>query len=176
MDSVTERACAKINLTLSVGAKRADGYHDISSVMQTISLCDTLKLTKADTLTLECSRRSLPTGDTNLAYRAAALFFAKTGIGGGASIYLKKYIPVAAGLGGGSSDAAAVLRGLNQLYDVGLTSDELCEMGAELGADVPFCVTGGTALATGIGELLAPVQNNVTMHFVVTAGGEGAST
>lgn len=176
MDYITERACAKINLTLSVGKKRADGYHDISSVMQTVSLCDTVKLTKADTISLECSRKSLPTGETNLAYRAAALFFAKTGIGGGVSIYLKKYIPVAAGLGGGSADAAAVLRGLNKLYGAGLGLGELCNIGAQLGADIPFCIMGGTALAAGIGERLTPITNNVTMQFVVAAGGEGAST
>ena len=128
-DMIVEKACAKINLTLSVGDKRTDGYHNISSVMQTVTLCDTITLTKAQDITLECNKKLLPKGEANIAYRAAQLFFAKTGINGGVDIKLKKYIPVAAGLGGGSTDAAAVLRGLNKLYKAGLETNQLCEIG-----------------------------------------------
>jgi len=175
-NTIVERACAKINLTLSVGDKRSDGYHNISSIMQTVTLCDTVTLTKSPEITLECSKKMLPKGDANIAFRAAQLFFTKTGINGGVDIMLKKYIPVAAGLGGGSADAAAVLRGLNNLYEAGFDTKELCEIGKELGADVPFCIVGGTALAEGIGEKLAHIPNNTQMNLVVAIGGEGVST
>ena len=175
-DAIIEKAFAKINLTLSVGDKRPDGYHNISSVMQTVTLCDTLTLTKAPDISLECNKKQLPKGDANIAYRAAELFFEKTGISGGVNINLTKYIPVAAGLGGGSADAAAVLRGLNQLYSAGLDTKQLCEIGKEIGADVPFCIVGGTALAEGIGEKLTHIQNKAQMNIVVAIGGEGVST
>lgn len=173
---IVERACAKINLTLSVGNKRPDGYHNISSVMQTVTLCDTITLTKAPDITLECNKKLLPKGEANIAFRAAQLFFTKTGIDGGVDIKLKKYIPVAAGLGGGSADAAAVLRGLDRLYETALDTKKLCEIGKEIGADVPFCIVGGTALAEGIGEQLTHLQNNTQMNIVVAIGGEGVST
>ena len=176
MNEVTEKAYAKINLTLSVSEKRPDGYHNITTIMQSVTLFDTLYISKSDEIKLTCSRRKLPTGIDNLAYRAADLFFKHTGITGGALITLQKYIPVAAGLAGGSTDAAAVLRGLNRLYNTELSTDELMKLGRNLGADVPFCITGGTALATGIGDSLTPIENNTLLPLVVAIGSEGVST
>lgn len=176
MQTLTEKAYAKVNLTLSVGNKREDGYHNISSIMQTISLCDILTLKKSDKISLVSDCKFLPTDERNLAVQAAKLFFEKTAIRGGVDIELKKNIPVSAGLGGGSADAAAVLRGLNRLYKTRLTDGELCDMGAKLGADIPFCVIGGTALAEGIGERLTPIANNTKMYFIVSPRGKGVST
>lgn len=153
------RAYAKINLLLSVGAKREDGYHELESVMQSISLFDQMSFarTQSGTIQLQCSRPYIPCDARNLAVRAASVFFAHTGIScDGLQIDLQKNIPVGAGLGGGSSDAAATLRALNQLYDTHLTAMELESIASGIGADVAFCVRGGARLARGIGERLSP--------------------
>lgn len=153
--SVTEQAPAKINLALLVGEKHPDGYHDVTSVMQSVSLCDTVTARRASGgITLTCSDPSLACDETNLAYRAAALFFEETGIEGGVHLTLEKVIPMQAGLGGGSSDAAAVLRALRRLYAPELPFEELERMAIRLGSDVPYCVRGATTLVEGRGERL----------------------
>ena len=157
----TVRARAKINLTLDVTGRREDGYHTVEMVMQSIALHDTVRVTtihgekKPRGIVLSCSLPFLPTDERNLAYRAAELFYKETGaLLETCEIHIEKRIPVAAGLAGGSTDAAAVLRALNALHTAGLTDDELCEMGLKLGADVPFCLRGGTMLAQGIGDTI----------------------
>jgi len=154
---ITEKAFAKINLTLSVGEKRKDGYHDIDSVMHSISLHDKITLEKSGEISLSVTKGSAPSGQENLMWKAAELFFAETGISGGVRMELEKHIPAQAGLGGGSSDAAAVLRGLNRLMKTGLSAEELSDMGKRIGADVPFCITGGCCHCRGIGEKLTKV-------------------
>ena len=151
---ITREAHAKINLTLDVTGRRADGYHTVEMVMQSVGLHDDVTVRLADGISLTCSRPDLPTDSGNLAFRAAELFFRETGAAGGCAIHIEKRIPVAAGLAGGSTNAAAVLRALDALYGAGLSDDTLCAMGLKLGADVPFCLLGGTMLAEGIGEKL----------------------
>ncbi len=148
---LTIEAHAKINLTLEVLARRADGYHEVASIIQTISLHDALTIEPADSLSLTCNRKDLETED-NLASRAAVLLRDHTGNADGARISIEKRIPVAAGLGGGSSDAAATLVGLNRLWGLGLGTEELTALAARLGSDVPFFVQGGTAIVLGRGE------------------------
>lgn len=177
MDSLTVKAFAKINLSLDVLGTLPNGYHEVKMVMQTVSLFDTVELTKQDEgITLGCSLKFLPTGPENLAYRAAEAFFKETGISGGVKIYLKKHIPVGAGLAGGSSNAAAVLTGLNRLYDANLSTHKLCEIGTTLGADVPYCIIGGTRLAEGIGEKLSPLPRLPYCHIVLVKPAFSIST
>ena len=150
---------AKVNFGLDVVARRPDGYHDLRMIMQTIDLADRVKLQKtADAqIHLSCSVPGLPLDEKNLAWRAADLLYKTYDIPGGVDISLEKRIPVAAGLAGGSTNAAAVLAGMNELFDLGLSLAELQELGVRLGADVPYCLLGGTALAEGIGEVLTPL-------------------
>lgn len=160
MESIQRSAHAKINLTLDVTGKLPNGYHTVRMVMQTVELHDDVTVTKTDTgrITLSCDRPYVPTDGHNLAVRAAEQFFTATGTACvGLHIDLVKRIPVAAGLAGGSTNAAAVLHALNELYQTGCTLDELCEIGVKLGADVPYCVRGGSMLAEGIGEQLTPL-------------------
>ena len=161
-DIAEEKAKAKLNLTLDICGVREDGYHLLRSVMQTIDLHDDIILERRDTgieLELKCEGNeasghdTIPAGDDNLVCRAAKLMLESCG-SGGVKITLVKRIPAAAGMGGGSADAAAVLRGMNRLYDMGLSDTELCDMGVKLGADVPFCIMGGTRLCEGIGEVM----------------------
>lgn len=147
-------ANAKINLALDILYKRADGYHEVAMVMQAIALADTVYLTVSDKLTVVTDCSDLAGDRNNLAYRAAALLQDTFQITQGVAIQLNKKIPLAAGLAGGSADAAAVLRGLNQLWKLNLSLPELAKLGATLGSDVPFCLYGGTMLATGRGEVL----------------------
>lgn len=149
-------AHAKVNLTLEILGKRHDGYHNLVSVMQTLELHDTITVLPSPTLSITCSEPSLSNED-NLAFKAAAALRAVTGATRGAQIGVEKAIPVAAGLGGGSSDAAAVLRGLNELWNVGLTAGELASLAFTLGADVPFFLRGGTALVQGRGDDVTPL-------------------
>ncbi len=148
---LTLKAPAKINLTLEVLGRRDDGYHDVVSVMQAIDLCDTVTLELADEITLECAVPELQSDD-NLALQAARMLAEVSGHTGGARIILKKEIPVTAGLGGGSSDAAAVLNGLNALWELDLSMDDLSAIAPRLGSDVSFFLHGGTCLAQGRGE------------------------
>ncbi|MER2089372.1 MAG: 4-(cytidine 5'-diphospho)-2-C-methyl-D-erythritol kinase [Sporosarcina sp.] len=149
-----EKAPAKINLTLDVLHKRPDGFHEVEMVMTTVDLADRVWLRPTDKgkITIKASERYVPNDRKNLAYQAAELLQIEYGITNGVEITLEKSIPVAAGLAGGSSDAAATLRGLNRLWDLKLSLRELAALGAKIGSDVSFCVHGGTALATGRGE------------------------
>ncbi len=148
---IVEHAYAKINLTLEVIRKRLDGYHELVSVIQTVDLHDTLHFHEDDELVVECSDATIPDAD-NLVARAAKVLQDASGVERGARIELHKRIPVSAGLGGGSSDAAATLRGLNRLWDLGMTMQELVDISAAIGSDVPFLVRGGTAIVSGRGE------------------------
>ncbi len=152
------RSFAKINLTLDVLNKREDGYHNVEMIMQTVSLFDLVLVDKTHSgISVTTNLRFLPSNEKNLAYAAAREFFNATGMNGGCKIMIHKNIPVAAGLAGGSGNAAAVLAALNMLYNAGLSEQQLCELGLKLGADVPYCILGGTYLAEGIGEKLSPL-------------------
>ena len=153
-ETVVLHGNAKINLSLDVLGKRPDGYHEVSMVMQSVSLADEIILQEAKDISLTVDVPGLEADARNLAWRAAELVRQKCAISKGVAITLKKKIPLAAGLAGGSADAAAVLRGVNKLWQAGLTQQELLELGAQLGSDVPFCLLGGTRLATGRGTEL----------------------
>lgn len=174
----SEKAPAKINLTLDVLHKREDGYHELEMVLTTIDLADRIDLieTSDGKIHLESTSGFVPHDERNLAYRATALIKERFGIKTGVQIIIHKQIPVAAGLAGGSSDGAATLRGLNRMWNLGLTTDQLTEMGAELGSDVPFCVLGGTALAKGRGETLVPLPPPPTGWIVLAKPPHGVST
>ncbi|MEC0308417.1 4-(cytidine 5'-diphospho)-2-C-methyl-D-erythritol kinase [Paenibacillus lautus] len=158
---IYEKAPAKINLMLDVLHKRPDGFHEVEMVMTMIDLADRLEMSeqKRDTIIITSQAGYIPLDEKNLAFQAARLIKERYDVKKGVHIHLDKKIPVAAGLAGGSSDAAATLRGLNRLWGLGIPQQELLALGAELGSDVPFCVTGGTALATGRGEVLTPIPN-----------------
>ena len=161
------RACAKLNLYLDITGIMPDGYHALRSVMQSIDLYDTVKVEKADTIRLTVDKKYIPTDERNTAFKAAKAFFEATGIQGGAEIFIKKIIPVGAGMAGGSADAAAVLNLLNILYGMPLSAEELSEVALKVGADVPFCLEGGTMLAEGKGEKLTPLPKLAKCFFVV---------
>lgn len=173
---LTVLAPAKLNLSLDIVGIRADGYHLLRSIMKTITLYDTIQLEKADTISLLCNQQEILNGPENLAYRAAVAFAKKMGDSVGASIVLEKQIPFGAGLGGGSSDAAAVLMGLNQLYEAHLSIEELSSCAITLGADVPFFLLGGTALVEGIGEQYTKLPDFMPCWFVVIKPEIGIST
>lgn len=161
MKAYQTRAPAKLNIGLRVLGRRKDGYHDLVSIMVPVSLCDIISLSPAPAgVIMECEGRGgIPADETNMACRAARSFQKKTGLGEGLYIRLTKNIPVAAGLGGGSSDAAAVLLALNDMYGHPLTLEDLYRLALDLGADVPFFLYGRPALARGIGEILEPIEN-----------------
>lgn len=173
---ITEKAYAKINLTLSVGEKREGGYHEIDSVMHSISLCDEVTLTEAGGISLSIKEGLAPGGKANLMWEAAELFFRETGFSGGVHMELVKQIPSEAGMGGGSSDAAAVLRGLNRMTGQQLSLMALADMGAKLGADVPFCVAGGCRRCEGIGEKLTSLAGWAGLPVVIVRPGVSIST
>lgn len=175
---ILEKAPAKINLSLDVLHKRQDGYHEVKMVMTTIDLADRieLKLLDEDRITIVSHNRFVPDDHRNLAYKAALLLKKRFGIKQGVAITISKSIPVAAGLAGGSSDAAATLRGLNKLWNLGLTLDELAVLGAEIGSDVSFCVYGGTAIATGRGEKIEHIEAPPHCWVVLAKPEIGVST
>ena len=175
MNLVKIRAYAKLNLTLDMCGKREDGYHLIDSVMMSADPCDLITLERADGITVSCSDGEL-SGQDNIAFKAAKSFFEYTLIKGGAQIYIEKHIPQAAGLGGGSSDAAAVIRGLDTMYSTELSASQLCEIALKVGADVPFCVFGGTARVGGIGEIIEPINTPKEMYLVIAKNGTKGST
>lgn len=156
MDDISLKALAKINLGLDVVRRREDGYHEVRMIMQTIHLYDRLKITKTKTPGIEIHSNLpfLPVNENNLVYKAGQLLMDEFGVKEGVRVDLLKRIPVAAGMAGGSSDAAAMLYGVNQLFDLGLSRKQLMERGVSIGADVPYCLMRGTALAEGIGEKL----------------------
>ena len=170
MTTLYEGAFAKLNLTLDVLGKRPDGYHDIKSVMQAISLRDDIEIDigTGKPWRLLCDKENIPTDETNLAWKAAKLFFDATGKDpNGIEIRITKRIPSQAGLGGGSADAAAVLRALNRHYDMPFSLPGLAELGGQIGSDIPFCVLCGTAMAEGRGEKLRPLPGMPDCIFVV---------
>ncbi len=192
--TATVEAHAKINLFLDITGRRTDGYHTITGVMQAVSLADRVTVTveepvgkhvcvlgprpgMAEQITLTCSDPTLPTDRKNLAWRAAEAFFAATGRGcRRLCIDINKHIPAAAGMAGGSTDAAAVLRALNELFEYPLTEEALRAVGLKLGADVPFCLAGGTQLTEGVGEVLTPIAPLPDCAILVACAGEGVST
>ncbi len=159
MDKITLKANAKINLTLNITGRREDGYHLVSMLMQSVDFGDIVEIEKADGIFLSCGNKDVPDDERNVAFKAAKLFFETCKINGGARIKITKNIPVSAGLAGGSSDAATVLKGLNELYSAGKSERELMDIGVKIGADVPYCIMGKTALAEGIGEILTQVSS-----------------
>lgn len=177
--ALTASAFAKINLFLDIESKRTDGYHNIKSIMQSVSLCDTVSVEltqETDTMKLECSNPALPCDEKNLANKAALAFKKATGMSFGTIIKIEKNIPFAAGLGGGSSDAAAVLNLLNSLTASPLSKEGLIDVAAKIGADIPFCLFPGTAKVNGIGEKLEPIARCPKAYIVIAIKGEGVST
>lgn len=159
MNKLTKYANAKINLTLDVLGKRDDGYHNLKMIMAEIPLADVVTLTKQNGISVSSNLTFLPNNEKNIAYQAAKVFLEETGVSGGVMIQIEKNIPVSAGLAGGSTDAAAVLHGLNELYETNLPLEQLQKMGDRIGKDVPFCLQGGVALAEGTGEVLTALAN-----------------
>ncbi|MCA1032842.1 4-(cytidine 5'-diphospho)-2-C-methyl-D-erythritol kinase [Bacillus timonensis] len=172
------KAPAKINLSLDVLNKRPDGFHEVKMIMTTIDLADRIELVEldSDTIKIISHSRFVPDDNRNLAYQAASLLKKRFDIKKGVAISITKTIPVAAGLAGGSSDAAAVLRGLNKLWNIGLSMDELAELGAEIGSDVSFCVYGGTAIATGRGEKIEHISAPPHCWVILAKPSIGVST
>lgn len=173
-----EKALAKINLTLDVLHKREDGYHEVEMVMTTVDLYDHIQLMELeeDTIEISSEQRYVPDDKRNLAYQAASLLKEKYGITKGVRISINKQIPVAAGLAGGSSDAAAVLRGLNKLWKLNLTFEQLAEIGQEIGSDIAFCIYGGTALAKGRGEQIIKLPPPPACWVILAKPAIGVST
>ena len=172
-------AYGKINLTLDVVGRREDGYHLLDTVMQTISVWDELEIqhSRQPGVPLQCNRESLPTDSKNTAFRAAKFFLEDRGLQNeGVYIFLKKHIPSRSGMGGGSADAAAVLRGLNEMYETKLSAEKLMELGVKVGADVPFCVIGGAARCTGTGAQVEPIAPMPECWLVVCKPPTGMST
>ena len=177
---IKEEAYAKINLSLDVSGRRDNGYHDVRMVMQSISLHDTLTFEKNDAFTLATDNAELAKesdeGKENIILKACRVLTEYKGAFGGAKITLTKRIPIAAGMAGGSTDAAATLRGLNRLYDLGLSMQELETIAVKIGADVPFCVRGGTALSEGIGEILTKLKTPSETKIVIVKPDINVST
>ncbi len=173
MNTIKLKAYAKINLTLDITGKRNDGYHLLDSIMQSISLCDTVTLEKSSNITVDCNIDGIK---DNIAYLSALKFFEYTNICGGVKIGIDKNIPLSSGMGGGSADAGAVICGLNALYQARLDKEDLCKIGLSVGADVPFCIVGGTARVRGIGEKVESLPDIPNCYIVVIKSGEKSST
>ena len=178
IDKTTQRAYAKINIGLDVLRRRADGYHEVKMIMQTVDIYDELVLErrKEPGIELRMDNSDLPSGGDNLICRAADLLFLEKKITGGVNISLTKRIPIAAGMAGGSADAAAALRGVNELFDLGYSLKELQALGVGLGADIPYCLAGGTMLSEGIGEILTPLPAPPAAHLVIAKPDINVST
>ena len=177
-DSITVPAPAKVNLYLEVVGKRPDGYHELRTVMQTVDLLDELRVesTPDGTISLECDAPGMPPQKENLVYRAAMALQERYDVEQGARIRLEKRIPAGGGLGGGSSDCAAALKGLNLLWNLKVAKEDLHETASQLGSDIPFFLTGGTALCTGRGEQVEPVFSTHRFHYVLVTPGFPVST
>lgn len=166
---IKQKAYAKVNIGLDVLRRRPDGYHDLKMIMQTVDICDDLTFEKSSEpgIRLRIDGADLPADENNLVCRAAALLMEEKRIGEGVSITLMKRIPIAAGMAGGSADAAATMRGLNILFQMGYSVEELRRLGVKLGADIPYCITGGTMLSEGIGDVLTPLTAPPDCYLVV---------
>jgi 4-diphosphocytidyl-2-C-methyl-D-erythritol kinase len=174
---ITLKAPAKINLFLELKNKRKDGYHNLETIMQTVSLYDEISFESSNKgIFLECDNSTLPTDTTNIVYKAAKAFYDHFKIDKGVKIYLKKVIPMGAGLGGGSSDAAATLVALAKLYNVNTSKKELEQIAIKLGADVAFFLTGGTALCEGIGDIIMPLKSIKNLNLVLVNPGFGVNS
>lgn len=169
MEEISLRAYGKINLGIDIIGKRADGYHEVEMIMQTVSLYDTIRLVKtySNKIRVFTDNIDVPENESNIAYKAAVLLMDEFKINTGVDIHIKKKIPMAAGMGGGSADAAATLRGLNFLFELNLTNDELEKRALKLGADVPFLIEGGSVFATGIGERLERLKPKLDCVFLI---------
>lgn len=173
------RTYAKINLTLDVTEKRPDGYHNIDSIFEELSLYDiiTVTMTGSENITITCNVPEIPCNEKNIVYKAADEFFRITGIKNpGINIDIQKNIPNQAGMGGGSTNAAGILRLLNNMFNAGLSDEELMSAGLKTGADTPFFIKGGLARITGIGEIIEPLSPLPSHYIVIAKGGEGVST
>lgn len=164
-------APAKINLSLDIVGRRADGYHELRSVMQALSLADVVEVELAQETTVWASDENLPCDESNLAWRAYRLLDDEFALDGGVRVRLDKQIPLGGGMAGGSTDAAQVLLAVNELFELGLTVEELCSRAVKLGADVPFCVLGGAALAEGVGEKLTRLDDSPELCLVLVNPG-----
>lgn len=178
MNQINLKAMAKINLGIDVVSKRPDGYHEVRMIMQTINLYDQIYIRKIKRpgITIKTNLYYLPINENNLVYRAAKMLIDEFNIKQGVFINLKKFIPVSAGMAGGSSDAAATLYGLNRMFQLGLTKKQLMERGVQLGADVPYCIMRGTALAEGIGEKLTPLPPMPRCRILIAKPNVSVST
>ncbi|MDR3595909.1 4-(cytidine 5'-diphospho)-2-C-methyl-D-erythritol kinase [Clostridium sp.] len=171
------KAYAKINIALDVVGKREDGYHLLRMIMQTIDLYDVVEVKKINSaINIECNKHYVPTDERNLAYKAAKLFKETYSIDDGVDIIITKFIPVSAGLAGGSTDAAAVLKLMNKIFGINADDQELSELGLRLGADVPYCINGGTALCEGIGEKITELKRFKDKILVLIKPPFGVST
>lgn len=177
MKEIIMESYGKINLGLDVLYKREDGYHEITTIMQQISLSDTLVISEIkEGIKLDCDNKEVPLDSTNLVYIAWRKLQERTGVNKGIKVKIHKKIPIAAGLAGGSTNAAAVLKGLNEIWRLGLSKEELMDIGVEIGADIPYCIMGGTALAEGIGEKLTEVKAFKEKNILLVNPGVGVST
>ena len=177
MNEYRIKAYAKINLGLDVVRRLENGYHEVKMVMQTVGIYDVLDFERTDGgIVITTDSGELPTDENNLIYKAAKLMMETYPISGGVKIHLEKHIPIAAGMAGGSTDAAATLKGMNRLFDLGCTLKDLMELGVKIGADVPYCVMGGTALAEGIGEKLTPLAPAPDCYVLVAKPDINVST
>ena len=171
------KAYGKVNISLDVVGKREDGYHLLSMIMQNIDLYDEIEVEKQECgIILECNKSYVPVDNRNLAYKAAEIFKERYDVVDGVKINIEKNIPVSAGLAGGSTDAAAVLKVMNKLFNVNATEEELMELGLKLGADIPYCIHGGTALCEGIGEIITPIKPFRDKIVVLVKPAFGVST
>ena len=177
MDKVTVIAPAKVNLSLDVTGIDERGYHLLDMIMQTVSLFERVTVTKKEAeITLSSNARYIPTDSKNVAVKAAMLFFEHTGIQGGCHIHIKKTVPIKAGMAGGSADAAGVLVALDKLYETHLSKEQLCEIGAKAGSDVPFMIVGGTKRVQGVGDIIMPCADMPRCHLVICMPEKGVST
>lgn len=178
MQQTTQKAYAKINIGLDVLRRREDGYHEVKMIMQTVDICDDLTFEKSEQpgISIQTDHEDLPTDRNNLIYKAAELLMKEKGITEGVKITLTKRIPIAAGMAGGSSDAAAAMRGMNRLFAMGYTTEELQKLAVRLGADIPYCIVGGTMLSEGIGEILTPLPTPPACYLVVAKPDINVST
>ena len=177
MDKVTVIAPAKINLSLDILGVDERGYHLLDMIMQTVSLFERVTVSKKEKdITLSSNARYIPTDSKNVAVKAAMLFFEYTGIQGGVHIHIKKTVPIKAGMAGGSADAAGVIVGLDKIYETNLTRQQMCEIGAKAGSDVPFMIMGGTKRVQGVGEIIKPCPPMPRCYLVVCMPDKGVST
>lgn len=160
-NTITKKAYAKVNLGLDVIGRREDGYHEVRMIMQTVDICDVLTFTRQERpgIVVTTDKEELPGDESNLIYKAARLVTETCSVREGIKIELQKRIPMAAGMAGGSTDAAAVFHGMNEMFGLGMDEDEMCALGVKIGADIPYCIKGGTALAEGIGEILTKLPD-----------------